>query len=110
MSKRNQHPKTYSKSRGVRSINSGFGANALVLSVVLVISLASATTAVALLRDLVMSVLVFVFTLLVLLVIFPALLLLSGDIGEMSWLKVYLEVITRIPALGAFLNNIRSKR
>ena len=67
----------------------------LVIAFVMVVSVASATAAAAILRDLLTSVAVFIFTLLVLTIVVPYLLLATGTLSEARWFKTYVLVLKR---------------
>lgn len=101
--KANQPNKTKRKASNDSSAPS-IGITVLVVTVLLVVSVISATLAAAILHDLLMSVAVFIFVLLVLAIVIPYLLLTLGLVSEDSWLQTYVLVLKRIPGLDAVID------
>lgn len=77
----------------------------LVIMLVVIASIASATAAAYVLHDLLTSVAVFIFTLLVLAVIVPYLGLAVGLVNDAMWFKTYVLVLKRIPGLDAVIDS-----
>jgi len=78
----------------------------LVILLVLVISIASAGIVALLLRDLLASITVFIFTLLVLGIAVPYLGLASGLLSEAVWFKTYVQVLRRVPGLDMIIETL----
>ena len=79
---------------------------AIVLLIVLVVSIVSAALTSVIIGDLLTSLTVFIFTLLVLAIVVPYLGLSTGLLTETSWFQTYIIVMKRIPGLEVVIDAI----
>ena len=77
----------------------------LVILLVLITSIVSATIAANLLHDLLTSVAVFIFTLLILVIVVPYMGLVTGLVDETTLYRTYVLVLKRIPGLDVIIES-----
>jgi hypothetical protein len=81
-----------------------------VIVVVLAISVASAVITMVMLKDILSSLAVFIFVLLVLMIALPYVGMMSGSISSQTWFKTYVRVLGKVPGLDSILNALGAKK